>query len=111
MTFFEQSWSGSSITHDTSGEATRTAGTTVAGVTLTISTTDAVGQFVGLAGGSVSSVTTPYNTNLVTTDTIAEATLSLSGGSVAYTSSGTAPTWTPSASESALVSAMALKGN
>jgi len=110
--YYEVSWSGSSISHDTSGATQNAASSTPAGQGLTLggSGNEAILQFIGTASGGPTAITSPYDTNLLTKDN-ASSTLSFTGGSVAFTSSGSAPTWTLSGSSASLVSAVALKGN
>lgn len=108
--YYEGNWSGSSISHDTSGEATQTSGTTYAGVGLTLAATDMVAQAtIQGNSGVVNSISSPYNTFFLNTDGGSD--YSFAAAAMAFTATGTAPTWTPAASTGANVNAVALKGN
>lgn len=109
----EVSWSGSSISFDVCGAASRATATTAAGPTLTLSgSSDAIIQMASEATSLPSSVTSPYNTNFLNTATTGGGGLGFSAGSVAINqSAGTAPIWTLGANTSSLVNACALKGN
>lgn len=108
----EVSWSGSSISFDVCGTASRASATTSAGPTLTLTGTSySIGQICSQDSGRPTSITSPYNTNFVNVNDAA-ASLGFTAGTVALNqSAGTAPTWTLSASAATLVQALSLKGN
>lgn len=108
---YEASWSGSSITHDTTASTQNAASATPSGQALTLTGTDAVMQFVTSAGGTVTTVNAPYTTLFKNSDPAGGGAFSFTGGSAALNPTGSAPTWTLSASQPTLVFGMALKGN
>jgi hypothetical protein len=106
--YFEASFTGSSVAHDTAGTILDGAGATLAGVALTLAGTDMVGQMMQQSASVPASVTSPYNTNFLNTDGV--SVYSFTAASVAFTSSGTAPTWTTTTgTPTGLGNAIALK--
>jgi hypothetical protein len=103
--FYEYSFSGSSFSLDTTGTVTDgTAGTSLAGVGLTLAgTKDVIVQGLFTSGGNVTGVSTPYS-NFQGTSFTGQADLE-------NTSSGTAPTWTNSNSQTAAGAAIAIQGS